>query len=442
MFSKNNLKHILILALGFFSCSYAYLIETIIIKNNTSANFANTVSVLFGSFAMVLGLILFILLYKKTKHIRKFYLLAMLINLLSVIFFFNIKNSYLMATCLCLSCGFGVGGFAAGYHFSLVASNIEKEYQGRIFTFGYALGSLLTYIVTLLPKYAYNSIFASITNSVLILLTIFFIFRVEKIKIQEKEKFSKSIKAHIITLMIIVFSLATLTAVSQCMIGFYTLKDSSSNWFADTRIYYTIGLIISGIIYDKKKEIFDVILPISFIYPLLSIVLLKQDISLLIVSGLSYFFLGFFSTFRALAFISLGTKKKNLIFVSVLGLTLERFAEGMFVIVEEKIFDNFILLISIEAVLLAIALGITMLYLLKNNNDKDETDKIKSISLKNGLSIQEEKVLSLLLQDLSNQEIADKLFVSVNTVRNHVANIYKKTGMKKKELREKYYYGK
>ena len=74
--------------------------------------------------------------------------------------------------------------------------------------------------------------------------------------------------------------------------------------------------------------------------------------------------------------------------------------------------------------------------------EKDEIDKIKSIALKNGLSIQEEKVLSLLLQDLSNQEIADELFVSVNTIRNHIASIYKKTGMKKKELREKYYYGK
>ena len=69
-----------------------------------------------------------------------------------------------------------------------------------------------------------------------------------------------------------------------------------------------------------------------------------------------------------------------------------------------------------------------------------ENDAVKSISIKYKLGIQEEKVLNLLMQDLSNQEIADRLYVSVNTIRNHVANIYKKTGMKKKELKEKCFY--
>ena len=56
------------------------------------------------------------------------------------------------------------------------------------------------------------------------------------------------------------------------------------------------------------------------------------------------------------------------------------------------------------------------------------------------LGNQEEKVLNLLLQGMSNQEIANELFVSIHTIRNHIANIYKKTGMKKKELKEKCFY--
>ena len=60
--------------------------------------------------------------------------------------------------------------------------------------------------------------------------------------------------------------------------------------------------------------------------------------------------------------------------------------------------------------------------------------------IKYKLGIQEEKVLNLLIQGMSNQEMANELFVSVNTIRNHVANIYKKTGMKKKELIEKSFY--
>ena len=69
-----------------------------------------------------------------------------------------------------------------------------------------------------------------------------------------------------------------------------------------------------------------------------------------------------------------------------------------------------------------------------------ENDAVKNISIKYKLGIQEEKVLNLLIQGLSNQEMADELYVSVNTIRNHVASIYKKTNMKKKELKEKCFY--
>ena len=69
-----------------------------------------------------------------------------------------------------------------------------------------------------------------------------------------------------------------------------------------------------------------------------------------------------------------------------------------------------------------------------------ENDIVKNISMKYKLGAQEEKVLILLIQGKSNKEIAKILLISVNTVRNHIANIYKKTGMKKKELKEKCFY--
>lgn len=41
-----------------------------------------------------------------------------------------------------------------------------------------------------------------------------------------------------------------------------------------------------------------------------------------------------------------------------------------------------------------------------------------------GISKREHEVLELMAQGLSNQEIADKLFVSVNTVKTHLANLF------------------
>ncbi|MBO0799520.1 MAG: response regulator transcription factor, partial [Blastocatellia bacterium] len=43
-----------------------------------------------------------------------------------------------------------------------------------------------------------------------------------------------------------------------------------------------------------------------------------------------------------------------------------------------------------------------------------------------GISKREYEVLELMAQGLSNQEIADKLFVSLNTVKTHSSNLFMK----------------
>ena len=437
MFNKNNLKHILIIALGFLSCSSIYLIESLILKNNSSAELTNEVSVLYGSFAMALGIFLFSIFYKKTKHIKLYYFIFMIFYLISIITFFITKNISLMSSCLCLSCTLGPAGFGAGYHYSLISSNIENKYQGRVYAIGYGLGSILTYLLTLYPNYVSNNV-SLIINILVILIIIYLVFNTESLITQEKEKYTSSLKKNLLILLIIIISMATLTAVSQDIIGIYTLNNKN-NWFADTRIHYSLGLIIGGIIYDKRKDIFDICLIISFIYPLVSIFLLEQNISLFNISGFSYFFLGFFSVFKALSFISLGTKNKNLICISAYGYMYERIVEGTFMIFQKSLLNNYIVLMMLETIFFAIVLGLYLFFYL--NNKQDEDDKLKTLSLKNGLSIQEEKVFKLMMQDLSNQEIADRLYVSINTIRNQVSSIYRKTGMNKKQLREIYHYG-
>jgi DNA-binding CsgD family transcriptional regulator len=49
-------------------------------------------------------------------------------------------------------------------------------------------------------------------------------------------------------------------------------------------------------------------------------------------------------------------------------------------------------------------------------------------SLLQGLSLREQEVLRLLAAGRSNQQIADELVISLNTVRRHVSNVFDKTG--------------
>lgn len=49
-----------------------------------------------------------------------------------------------------------------------------------------------------------------------------------------------------------------------------------------------------------------------------------------------------------------------------------------------------------------------------------------------GLSKREMEVLELMAQGLSNQEIADKMFVSLNTIKTHTSNIFSKLDVKRR----------
>jgi len=49
-----------------------------------------------------------------------------------------------------------------------------------------------------------------------------------------------------------------------------------------------------------------------------------------------------------------------------------------------------------------------------------------------GISKREHEVLSLMAHGFSNQEIADKLFVSLNTIKTHSANLFSKLGVRRR----------
>lgn len=58
---------------------------------------------------------------------------------------------------------------------------------------------------------------------------------------------------------------------------------------------------------------------------------------------------------------------------------------------------------------------------------KSQNTKQRSVgTLKESLTKQEQNILNLLLENKSNKEIAETLFVSVSTVKTHINNVYKK----------------
>jgi len=56
----------------------------------------------------------------------------------------------------------------------------------------------------------------------------------------------------------------------------------------------------------------------------------------------------------------------------------------------------------------------------------EKREKFKKINLESGLSDRELDTLKLIAEELTNQEIADKLFISLNTVKTHLKNVFLK----------------
>ncbi|QOI98721.1 MAG: winged helix-turn-helix transcriptional regulator [Flammeovirgaceae bacterium] len=56
----------------------------------------------------------------------------------------------------------------------------------------------------------------------------------------------------------------------------------------------------------------------------------------------------------------------------------------------------------------------------------------EEVLARTGISRREYEVLELVAQGLSNQQIADKLFISLNTVKTHMANLFLKLDAKRR----------
>lgn len=67
--------------------------------------------------------------------------------------------------------------------------------------------------------------------------------------------------------------------------------------------------------------------------------------------------------------------------------------------------------------------------MMKQNYDYMPKQELNIDMLAEHLTAREMDVLHLLVQGCSNREIADRLFISIHTVKNHITNIFQKIGV-------------
>lgn len=428
---KNNYKYILLLAVGFLWCSLSYLSQEIVLLNVYDKIITNNVIMIYDSFAMALGIIIFMFLYKKNFDVKKIYIIFLIISICLNIVFYIINPNYISMIISIVLCLIGSAGFGVAYHFSLITSNVKKDNRGLMFAFGYGLGAFLTYLISLIPNDFISSAKLLLILLPLILINIYFININDKFSnIKKNDKLTFLEKKKLFSLIALILVMSLISSFSSNMVAIFNY--SKETGFAYSRIYYAIGLLVAGYFADKNNKVFEIASISSLLFPLITIILFKEQINMLMIANLNYFFISFFVVYRTLSFMNLSDKNK--IYLSAFGLCICRVIEGTLSLLNNYFEFTYLFLTICIIILVAFMIGI-YIYLYSLNFVNKE-DVFQDFCVKYKLSIQEKKILNLILRDYSNQDIASSLVVSINTVRNHVAHIYKKCNMKKEKIKE------
>lgn len=118
--------------------------------------------------------------------------------------------------------------------------------------------------------------------------------------------------------------------------------------------------------------------------------------------------------------------------ISLAGLiALMKFLEYSFFIRDLKL-EFYLGAVAIVFVVLGIWVGLRLttkkVVVIKESTFSFDASRLE----KSGISKREHEVLELMAKGFSNQEIADKLFVSLNTVKSHSSNLFIKLDAKRR----------
>ena len=209
------------------------------------------------------------------------------------------------------------------------------------------------------------------------------------------------------------------------------------------RCFYAVGLIAAGLIYDKNRKIGGICTVVSLIYPTLLIMIYRESGMVTLVIGLSYAILGFFAVYRAASFMTWAAESDRL-HLAPLGLAVSRVCEAIAVLVIIETGCGELASVILVSVLF-IPLVILFFMMVREKYAPTAGDRVAehpkeisaderraSFAKQYGLTRREEEVAMFLSEGRSNGEIAEILQLSENTVRFHVSNVLKKTGMKER----------
>ena len=406
---------------------------------------ASTVDILtevIGYLFQAAGLIIYAL-YKKnyTYQKRSIYSYALIsasglvLNLLAV-----------LSPSASVSLVFGYGmntvfGMIAGNYLTILSEYATASTYGIIFGAGYGIGSIFSYFISLIG----SGSFLKDPRVFLIYAVIYALTIPVSVRIVRKDSSGSSpgsvlsplpAGSKLYYLWLPGITVLLLSCVKSG--GFYFNAADLGNHNVSlelSRSFYAAGLIAAGLINDRKRSAGAVLCIAALVFPFFSIAGNHADINYL-MWVLGYVFFGFYSVYRVLLFIDISKSSGELVYLACMGLMWGRIGDASGAAAGIVLSERPMLLITLMAMLFVVCIFLFFhLYHTLYMQPASEIDYIQVFASRYDLSQREADIFRLIAQGSTNKEIAEKLYISENTVKFHVRNLLRKTDCsKRKEL--------
>lgn len=322
-------------------------------------------------------------------------------------------------------------GVLSGCYLTRLATDIPQQRRGLVFGGAYAFGSIGTWLISL-PMGGrflwHSSSFFAI--AVLAALSLLLLRRLSQLPAMEVGSY---IRAGFSTKSIWLAAAVLFLLSMENTLGFsFPLRSAADSVYIEfTRAFYGVGLIIAGLVSDKSRRWGSICCLAALAFPFAALALGNSLSGATAMWMLAYLFLGFWSVYRILVFSDISSNSGMPAF-AVLGLLVGRLGEAAGTLGADVFTGTPLVVLSGAVFMLVIILFFPLYQKLYNTvTSPEEAENHRQIEYVSrfGLSAREQELFGLIIQGMSNTEIANALYITESTVKFHVGNIFKKTGL-------------
>lgn len=320
-------------------------------------------------------------------------------------------------------------GVLSGCYLTRLATDIPQQRRGIVFGATYAFGSIGTWLLSLPmdAKFLWSS-YSFYAVTVLAAASLILLRHLSPPPKQNNSlQLSPGFGNKIIWLAAAVLFLLSL----ENTLGFsFPLKSASGSVYIEfTRAFYALGLIIAGLASDKNRRWGAIFCLAALAFPFAALALGNSTVGETAMWMVAYLFLGFWSAYRILVFSDISAKR-GLPGLAVAGLLVGRLGEAAGTLGASFLTGAPLIVASGVVFALVIALFFSLyqkIYSPIINAEEMEKQRLSEYASRFKLTTREQEIFNLIVQGMSNTEIATALYITESTVKFHAGNIFKKT---------------